>query len=851
MFVTVIYNLFIMPLEMIFEVVFSLAYRIFSNPGIAILALSLVMNFMVLPLYKRADAMQEEERDKVNSMAKWVNHIKKTFKGDERYMILTEYYRSQHYKPIYALKSSLSLLLQIPFFISAYHFLSNLQLLKGMSFLFLKDLGQPDQLIHLGTFSINFMPILMTLINVASAFIYLKGFPLRDKIQTYGIAVIFLVLLYNSPSGLVFYWTLNQIFSVCKNIVMKIILKRRKSKAPKVERGVKPIKTRIYVLSAAALTIIMGLLIPLSVLSASPAEFISGSTTPTTILVSTLSIACGFFMIWISVFYYLAKPKGRNIITYIIWVFSITAIINFMLFGTKTGTISTYLVYDSTPKFSLTEIVINSVVFVAVAGGLVLILKFFEKIVPYIGLIVIVGAFALVVVNSSNMNSLLKKSTEHVTKTENPEKILSLSKNGKNVIVFMLDRAVSGYLPFMLEEKEELNDMYSGFTYYPNTLSFGDHTNFAAPALFGGYDYTPIAMNRRGDKSLAEKHDEALLTLPVLFSNNGYKVTVCDPPYAGYSEIPDLSIYDEYEGIDAYNLKGTFITNDSVIGGVKLSTAQSKNFFAYSLMKSFPLALRNFVYLDGNYFGASSLSVNEPVFLESYSVLTELKNMTEITDEKEGSLLVLQNEAPHAATFLRTPDYVPGTALETTIRIPQPTRTSEDLTMYMDESLQVQNYQVNMASLLEIGKWMDYLKEEGVYDNTRIIIAADHGYGLYQFDELWMSAGRDVMFCNPLLMVKEFDASGEVKTDKTFMTNADVPTFAVDGLIPNAKNPFTGKEINSSAKKKEKDQIMTTSDMFYISTNNGNVFDTSDGQWWGVHENIYEENNWTRYEEVN
>ncbi len=850
MFVTVIYNLFIMPLEMIFEVVFSLAYRIFSNPGIAILALSLVMNFMVLPLYKRADAMQEEERDKVNSMAKWVNHIKKTFKGDERYMILTEYYRSQHYKPIYALKSSLSLLLQIPFFISAYHFLSNLQLLQGMSFLFLKDLGQPDQLIHLGSFSVNFMPILMTLINVASAFIYLKGFPIRDKIQTYGIAAIFLVLLYNSPSGLVFYWTLNQIFSVCKNIVMKIILKRRKPKAPKAAKEVKPIKTRIYVLGAAALTIIIGLLIPLSVLSASPTEFLSGSTTPTTILISTVSIACGFFLIWISVFYYLAKPKGRNIITYIIWVFSITSIINFMFFGTKTGTLSTYLVYDGAPQFSLSEITISSIVFVAVAGCLILVLKFWEKVVPYVGLIVIVGAIALVVVNTSNMNSILKKSPERVTEVKNPEKILSLSKNGKNVIVFMLDRAVSGYVPFMLEEKEELNEMYSGFVYYPNTLSYGDHTNFAAPAVFGGYDYTPIAMNRRPEKSLEEKHNEALLTLPVLFSEHGYDVTVCDPPYAGYSEIPDLSIYDEYEDIDAYNLKGSFISNDSVVGGVKLSTAQSKNFFAYSIMKSFPLALRNIVYMNGNYFGASSLSPNEAVFLESYSVLNELENMTEITDGKEGSLLVLENDAPHSATFLRTPDYVPGTALETTIKIPQPTRTSEDLTMCFEDSLQVQNYQVNMASLLEIGKWLDYLKEEGVYDNTRIIIVADHGYGLYQFDELWMSQGRDVMFCNPLLMVKDFNAAGDVKTDKSFMTNADVPTLAVEGLINNAKNPFTGNVISSDIKNKE-DQIMTTSDEFYISSNNGNVFNTSDGQWWGVHDNIYDENNWTRYEEVN
>ena len=117
----VIYNIFITPLELIFEVVFAFIYRVTQNPAIAIVGLSLVMNFLVLPLYKRADAMQEAERDKVASMSTWVNHIKKTFNGDERYMMLNTYYRQQNYKPIYALRSSFSLILQIPFFIAAYH----------------------------------------------------------------------------------------------------------------------------------------------------------------------------------------------------------------------------------------------------------------------------------------------------------------------------------------------------------------------------------------------------------------------------------------------------------------------------------------------------------------------------------------------------------------------------------------------------------------------------------------------------------------------------------------------------------------------------------------------------------
>ncbi|MBQ3669657.1 MAG: hypothetical protein II920_10590, partial [Clostridia bacterium] len=38
---------------------------------------------------------------------------------------------------------------------------------------------------------------------------YTKGHPLKEKIQVYGLAAVFLVLLYRSPSGLVLYWLLN------------------------------------------------------------------------------------------------------------------------------------------------------------------------------------------------------------------------------------------------------------------------------------------------------------------------------------------------------------------------------------------------------------------------------------------------------------------------------------------------------------------------------------------------------------------------------------------------------------------------------------------------------------------
>ena len=58
--VSILFLLIIRPLELFFEVVFSFANRIVQNPGLSIIFLSLSMNFLVLPLYRRAYQMQEE-----------------------------------------------------------------------------------------------------------------------------------------------------------------------------------------------------------------------------------------------------------------------------------------------------------------------------------------------------------------------------------------------------------------------------------------------------------------------------------------------------------------------------------------------------------------------------------------------------------------------------------------------------------------------------------------------------------------------------------------------------------------------------------------------------------------------
>ncbi len=217
-----LYTLFIAPLEYWMHAALVWGYGKTANWGEAVLVMSLVVNFVILPIYMKAEAWQEEERALRKSFEAKEKMIKRTFKGQERFAMISTMQRQAGYSPLLTLRSSIGFFLQVPFFFAAYHFLSHFEPLAGVSFLGLPDLSKPDGLIHLGGFSVNVMPFLMTVINVGSALVYTKNLTQKDKNQLYAMAALFLVLLYDAASGLVLYWTCNNVFSFVKNVCYDI-----------------------------------------------------------------------------------------------------------------------------------------------------------------------------------------------------------------------------------------------------------------------------------------------------------------------------------------------------------------------------------------------------------------------------------------------------------------------------------------------------------------------------------------------------------------------------------------------------------------------------------------------------
>ena len=859
-----LYYLIIYPIELILETVFSIANRAIENPGISIIAVSLVMNFMIMPMYKKADELQEKERDIQKRMDKWVTHINKTFHGDERFMMIQTYYRENHYKPVYAFRGSLSLLLQIPFFIAAYHFLSTLGLLKGAPFWLIRDLSLPDAMLSIGSLKVNVLPFVMTGANFISCFIYSKGFKLKEKIQLYGMAVIFLIFLYPSPSGLVLYWTCNNLFSLGKNIVMKGSGRKEKEaeaeeKIRREAEAVHPYSYKRYFLGALLMTVLTGIMIPSSVINASPSEFVNVASyvNPLKIILYTTCISAGVFLVWGGILYSLFSEKTKVFIEKLVLILCVLGLIHFMLFGRDLGNLTADMVFDNVPVYPVSQIAVSWVIVAAVAGLVFVLWKYINKVVPIALLALTISVGAVAVQNFVQTNRQLSEMDylqEAGNSQSKDEKIIRLSKNGKNVIMLMMDRAINGYIPYIFNENPDLYKQFDGFTYYPCTLSFGMVTNYGVPALYGGYEYSPAEMNARKDEPLEKKHNEALKVMPTLFAEKGYDVTVCDPAYAGYQDVPDLSIFDDIEGVHAYNTMGHYNENSELYG--REEKLRRRNLFCYSLFKVMPVGLQTAYYDHGNYCGTMSDETDLNLsFEDTYSVLKSLTKITDVSEDSENAFVMLDNETPHRPYPLQLPDYTEAEHIDNTPYLEEWSQQFKDENgndlVHMDTEKQQNHYFANAAMIRVLGEWFAFLQKEGIYDNTRIIIVSDHGFPLGQFDDLIFrnisETPFDVQGVNPLLMVKDFGASG-FTVDDTFMTNADVPTIAVKDIISDPVNPYTGKKINSDAKNGP--LFVSTSNNWTVSTNHGNTFKTTKenedtlATWYQVTGNMFDEKNW-------
>lgn len=864
-----LYSILILPIESVIEMVFTFSAERLAVLGIggAVFCVSMAVNFLALPLYNIADALQLEERKIQSGMQGCVRHIKKAFKGDEQYMVLNAYYRLNGYNPLYSLRSSLSILIEIPFFIAAYHYLSNCEGLKNQSFLFIKNLGEPDEAIRLLGLTFNLLPILMTLINCISGWVYSKGAPLREKVQIYVLAAIFLVLLYQSPSGLVFYWILNNIFSLIKNIVQKYCKKpglivvvcidtlcvllavyytvfkfsatlnaQIVISAATVFVLLTPLLLSLFgkwylkrrsafmadrqsyfasfLFSAVSLLLLSGAVLPSSMIASSPVEFsFLGSTdSPLAYIAFSLALSLGLFVVWPLAVYQMFGEKVKYGLTYFFVFLSLVSCCSAFIFRQNYGTVNVFGVLDNARALkSFSPFLLFGPVVVVLVAALAMVFLEQKRRMNVVALFMLALSLAFLAMTAKNCRGIRATYAEYRLAREKTlasggngsggselPTVFSLSRTKKNVFVLFLDRAIGIFAPYIFQEFPELKEIYSGFVFYPNTVSFADSTNKGAPALYGGYEYTPEQMNLRKDELLLQKNNEALLLLPRLFSEAGWQVTDFDPADSNYSRVEDFT---PFEGLANTKVLASVpgaaekykAEHAEAAGDDDVSQYVKKAVSKFAFMQMLVPVARKVFYNDGEYFSKSYIGLSEEL-IKQFSELYYLPQMTDFSAERN-TYTIMHNLLTHEPAFLNPPYYMPKNNVS---KVPENLRCAypySPANIYFD----LQHYEVNAAALLQVAKWIQYLKSNSCYDNTRIIIVSDHGF---RDTILHLAPGfslnTDYASYQPLLMFKDFDSTGEVKTDNSFMTNADTVELSLQNLGLDEINPFTHKKLTGN-----------------------------------------------------
>jgi YidC/Oxa1 family membrane protein insertase len=873
----ILYTLIIFPIEQIIELCYVFAFKITKSPGLSIIGLSVAVSTLILPIYLMAEKQQKAEREKQKQMKGEIDNIKAVFKGDKRYMLISTYYRQNNYHPVYALRSSIDLFLQIPFFIAAYHFLHNLELLNGQAFKFISDLGSPDRLLG----NINLLPAIMTVINCVSGAIYAKDLQIKEKVQLYGMALIFLVLLYNSPAALVLYWTCNNIYNLFKNIILKnkkiknflyhgvilliyciivlilftdnigkykrfiialaagliILLQYLKPKFNFINKiiylGKEDYKlfTDQFILTLINLLLLIGLVIPSKLIVSSVTEFsyLKPNTSPLPFIFTTLFQSIGISL-WIFSIFSLFKKIIIKPITIIITIISFIFISNILFFQGNYGIMSPDLNFRIFTDTSFKLKVLNILAILIISAIIFLIFKFKKSKILFIIQSAITISFLFIgIINVYNINTQFKKINIDISPTI--EKIYTFTKTGKNLLIIVSDRAMSGFLPYILEEKPELYDTFKGFTYYPNTLSYGRYTIYGMPSVFGGYYYTPPEMNKRSNETLLDKYIEAQQVLPRIFAKAGFNVSthnqhrITREHYSDNDNIEVLKYQDYYD---------SFMRNNPDLIIKDYKEILYYNLIRYSLFECFPLVFHKILYNNGNYLSLSSTSKTINTYQKetiiTYSDLFFLPDSTKITNSNVDQALMIVCDLNIFDAVFSMPDYYPSNY-----------PVIIDKNQFSKDSV----YHTNIASILLIGKYINFLKENGVYDNTRIIIVSDHGrlyYGPLP-SNFFLGQYTSLTDFNSLLMVKDFNSDSQLTIDQKFMTNADVPLIAAQGLIENPLNPFTGKELTSE---KDSGIIITSSLIHNLDEHSSHSYTIKPDEWLFVKDNIFDPVNWTK-----
>ncbi len=189
---------------------------IIGNWGWSIVIMTICVKMIFWPLTAQAAKSQK----RMQMISKPLQEIKKKFK-DNPQKIQKETMKLFKANKVNPAAGCFPIFVQIPIFLGLFWMLRSASELRFADFLWISDLAQPDTVYRLGGFPINIMPLFMGITMVYQ--MKLTPMPMasadnemaqmQQKMFRF-MPFMFLIFLYNFSSGLVVYWTMQNLLTI-------------------------------------------------------------------------------------------------------------------------------------------------------------------------------------------------------------------------------------------------------------------------------------------------------------------------------------------------------------------------------------------------------------------------------------------------------------------------------------------------------------------------------------------------------------------------------------------------------------------------------------------------------------
>ncbi|HUK83855.1 MAG TPA: membrane protein insertase YidC [Verrucomicrobiae bacterium] len=186
-------------------------YRLIPNFGVAIILVTIAIKIIFWPIQAKSIKSMKE----MQKFQPQVQKLKEKYKDDPQRLNqeTMKLYREHKINP---LSGCLPMLVQLPVLFGFYKVLLSDIALRGASFLWIKDLSQPDTILTVAGFPVNPLPLVMVGTQIWQQKITpTSGDPQQAKMMMF-MPLIMLIFFYKVASGLVLYWTLQQLLSIAQ-----------------------------------------------------------------------------------------------------------------------------------------------------------------------------------------------------------------------------------------------------------------------------------------------------------------------------------------------------------------------------------------------------------------------------------------------------------------------------------------------------------------------------------------------------------------------------------------------------------------------------------------------------------